>query len=118
MDTTGNCKRFIIETNESRVIGMIGLYDISWIHRTCELGIMIGDTSAQGNGYGPQAYRLLASYAQRYLGLRKIKAYVVKDNLAAVKMYEKLDFRQVGELIDERYIDGTFHSLLIMEKFL
>lgn len=97
---------------------MIGLYDISWIHRTCELGIMIGDTSAQGNGYGPQAYRLLASYAQRYLGLRKIKAYVVKNNLAAVKMYEKLDFRQVGEFIDERYIDGTFHSLLIMEKFL
>ena len=37
MDTTGNNKRFIIEIKDDIPIGMIGLYNINWIHRSCEL---------------------------------------------------------------------------------
>ena len=42
MDTTGNSKRFIIEDSEKGAVGMVGLYNIHWIHRTCELGIFLG----------------------------------------------------------------------------
>ena len=43
---------------------------------------------------------------------------VVKDNYAAVKMYDNLNFTIAGELVDDRFIDGSYHTVYIMEKFL
>ena len=119
MDTTGVNKRFIIETKEDcAAVGMIGLYQIQWVHRTCELGIFLGEPAAHGKGYASAAYRLLETYAARYLNLRKIKAEVVESNREAVRMYQRLRFCQAGALKDERFIDGAYHTVLIMEKFL
>ncbi len=118
MDTTGNNKRFIIETIEEKPIGMIGLYTINWIWRNCELGILIGDLSEQGKGYASDAYKVIESYALNYLNLRKIKAFVVKNNDEAVAMYEWLGFRRAGELLEERFIEGKYYSVLIVEKIL
>src|SRR5699024_9497471 len=42
IDLTGNNRRFMIVQGE-KSIGMIGLYNIHWIHRTCEIGIFIGE---------------------------------------------------------------------------
>lgn len=118
MDTTGNNKRFIIEDPEGSPVGMIGLYDIKWVHRTCELGIFIGEKGMRGKGYASSAYKLLEGYARRYLNLRKIEADVVRSNGAAVAMYQKLHFTQAGCLKEERFVDGQYHDLLVMEKFL
>lgn len=118
MDTTGSNKRFMIETQEGDAVGMIGLYSINWIYRTCELGIFIGEIDQQGKGYGSEAYQLLEQFASRYLNIRKIKAYVVSDNGSATKMYNRLGFSKVGELAEERFIDGVYHSVFILEKFL
>jgi diamine N-acetyltransferase len=43
MDTMGNNKRFIICDKQDVPIGMVGLYDINWIHRTCEIGVYLGN---------------------------------------------------------------------------
>lgn len=118
MDTTGNNKRFMIDTVQGESIGMIGLYDIKWIHRTCELGIFIGDDEYRGRGYGREAYLLLEKFAYQYLNMRKIKALVVADNTSALKMYNYLGFNQAGKLVDERFIKGSYCSVFIMEKFL
>ena len=118
MDTTGNNKRFIIENIEDGPVGLIGLYSINWIHRTCELGIFIGEKNMQGKGYASNAYMLLENYAKKYLNLRKIKANVVRSNEAAVEMYKKLNFTQVGCLKEERFINGKYHDLFIMEKIM
>ncbi len=118
MDTTGNNKRFINETHEGEAIGMLGLYSISWIHRTCELGIFIGEKEQQGKEYGKEAYQLLENFAEKYLNLRKIKAFVVAYNASATMLYDRLGFRKAGELLKERYINGIYHSVSIIEKFL
>lgn len=118
MDTTGNNKRFMIENNEGESIGMIGLYKIQWINKICEIGIFIGEKNMQGKGYAKEAYCLIENYAYKYLNLRKIKAFAVRSNVAAVSMYQKLHFNEVGCMHDDRYIDGTYHDVLIMEKFL
>ena len=118
MDTTGKHKRFLIEDMSGKSIGMIGLYGINWIHRTCELGIFIGETCERRKGYGREAYFLIENFAARYLNLRKIKATVVEDNHAAVVMYEKLGFVKAGRLVEERFINGSYHSVYLMEKLL
>ena len=118
MDTTGNSKRFMIENDVGEAVGMIGLYGINWVHRTCELGIFIGDGSQRGKGYASSAYRLLEAYGAMYLNLRKVTADVVDKNDAAGSFYENLHFRQAGRLSKQRFIGGEYCDLLIMEKFL
>lgn len=118
IDTTGNNKRFIICENEGNPIGMVGLYDITWIHRTCEIGLYIGNKEAKGKGYGKEACRLIECYAAEYLNIRKIKLNVVSDNEVALHMWQTLGYQIVGEYIKERFIKGEYRNLILMEKFI
>lgn len=118
IDTSGNNKRFIICANDDLPVGMVGLYDINWIHRTCEIGIYIGNKNAKNKGYGKEACLLIEKFAKEYLNLRKIKLSVVSDNERALRMWESLGYKKVGELIEERYIKGSYRNLTLMEKFI
>jgi diamine N-acetyltransferase len=118
IDTSGNNKRFIICDNNNIPTGMIGLYDINWIHRTCEIGVYIGSKEAQGKGYGKESCRLIEHFAIGYLNIRKVKLNVVSDNITAFNMWESLGYKKIGEYIEERYIKGRYRNLTLMEKFL
>lgn len=118
IDNTGNNKRFIICNYKNDPVGMVGLYSINWIHRTCEIGIYIGDKVAKGKGYGKESCRLIEQFAKDYLNLRKIKLNVVADNISAVNMWETLGYEKVGEHRDERFIKGEYKNLILMEKFI
>lgn len=43
---------------------------------------------------------------------------VVYDNDTAHKMWNSLGYKKVGELIEERFIKGEYHKLIIMETFI
>jgi RimJ/RimL family protein N-acetyltransferase len=118
MDTSGNNKRYIICKKEGTPVGMVGLYNINWIHRTVEIGIYIGDKTVRGKGYGKEACKLVEQFAKRYLNLRKIKLSVVSENRIAINMWKSLGYKEVGEYQKERFIDGRYMNLILMEKFI
>lgn len=117
IDLTGNNRRFMI-VQEGKTVGMVGLYNIHWVHRTCEIGIFIGEDQARGKGAASEACCLIENYARNYLNLRKITLKAVTDNKSAVSMWHSLGYKNVGELQEERFINGKYCNLLIMEKFL
>lgn len=110
-------KRFII-CFEDKAIGMIGLYSINHINQNCEVGMYIGELEFQSMGLGREAYNLIENYAKNYLNLKKIKLNVVLDNQAALKFWENVGFKKIGTFKKERFIDGEFKDLCIMEKFI
>ncbi len=118
IDTTGNNKRFLICDNKDTPVGMVGLYNINHIHRTCEIGIYIGNKDSKGKGYGSEACQLIEKFAKEYLNLRKIKLSVVSDNKVAIYMWKSLGYQKVGEYIDDRFIKGEYKSVTLMEKFI
>lgn len=118
VDMTGNSRRFMIMDRDKNPIGMVGLYDINWIHRTCEIGAYIGEIDARGNGYAKEACFLIESFAANYLNLRKIKLKVVADNVTAKKMWENLGYQTIGEYKQERFIKGKYCNVVLMEKFI
>ena len=119
IDLTGNNKRYIISTHINPTpLGMIGIYGINWIHHTAEVGLYLGNKKYRGKGYATEAYELLEAFAINYLNLRKLKLEVVNNNSKAVNLWKKLGFEIVGKLSDERYINGKYYDLLIMEKFI
>lgn len=56
----------IIELNENKLIGTLGLEHINWIERSAVLGIFIGDKDFRSNGYGTEAINLLLEYGFIY----------------------------------------------------
>lgn len=118
IDLTGDTKRFIIATYDNVAIGMIGLYSVNWIHRVCEIGVYLGEKDAKGHGYGKESVQLIEQYAKNYMNIRKIKLKVVLYNEVALNMWHDLGYDLVGKLSKERYINGFYHDLGIMEKFL
>lgn len=118
VENTLENQRYIILSEEKEKIGFIGLYGISAIHRTCDLGIYIGEKENRGKGVATRAYKALEKYAKEYLNIRKIRLEVVKENEAAVKLYQKLDFNVCGEYKQERFIQGEYKDILLMEKFI
>lgn len=118
IDTTGNNKRFIICDSKHTPVGMVGLYDINWVHRTCEIGIYIGDKNVKGKGYGKEACKLMERFSKEYLNLRKIKLNVVSNNGAAIHMWSSLGYKKIGEYEEERFIKGEYKNLILMEKFI
>ena len=113
IDLTSNNKRFMITKNNNS-IGVVGLYNINYINRNCEFGIYIGNKSYHGKGIGKEATLLMINYAFQNLNMRKVKLLVNDDNFAH-KMYEKLGFRNVGFYENERYVNGKYLNVYIME---
>ncbi|MFA5545159.1 MAG: GNAT family N-acetyltransferase [Sphaerochaetaceae bacterium] len=118
IDLTGNHRRYLVCLETGSPIGFIGLYDINWINRTAEIGIYIGEKEARGHGYAYDATTTLEAYAKDYLNIRKLKIFVITNNLPAIKMWMKLGYQKIGEYQKERYIRGEYLNLSIMEKFL
>lgn len=113
INNSGASKRFIIDNGEA--IGMVGLYDINFINRNCDLGIYIGEKSEQGKGYAKETMDLILDFAFNNLNLKKIKLNVVNANNKAINLYNSLGFKEVGILKEERFINGKFEDVKIME---
>ncbi|WP_271399257.1 GNAT family N-acetyltransferase [Salinicoccus roseus] len=112
-----NNVKFIIEYG-NKSIGYVSLNNINYINRTGELGIYIGESGYHGKGIATKGLSLLEEFAQDYLNLRKIKVLVNNDNEAALKLYEKKSYTIVGNYSKERYVQGQWVDVIIMEKFI
>ena len=67
-------------------------------------GFVIVDDSKRGEGYGKQMLHLAIDYAQQELGAHKITLGVFCNNLPALKCYQSVGFKIIGE--DSYMIDG------------
>ncbi|MDZ7705574.1 MAG: GNAT family N-acetyltransferase [Trueperaceae bacterium] len=77
-------------------IGTIELYDLG--RTTATLGIIIGERTHWGKGYGTEAIRALLTYAFEGLGLELIKLNTFADNLRAQAAFKKVGFTEMRRL--------------------
>ncbi|MGG3891207.1 spermidine N1-acetyltransferase [Metabacillus fastidiosus] len=108
-------RRFIVERNEE-MLGMVELVEIDYIHRRAEFQIII-DPRYQGQGYAAEATRLAMDYAFCVLNMHKLYLVVDKRNEKAIHIYKKVGFAVEGELQDEFFVDGSYHSVIRMCMF-
>ena len=80
-------------------IGTIELYDIRGTRAT--LGIIIGERTHWGRGYGPEAIAALLDHAFNSMGLEVVKLSTFGDNPRAQAAFKKVGFREV------RRVQGT-----------
>ncbi len=86
-------------------VGNIYLTDIN--KDSAEYHIFLGNKDYWGKGVAKQASGLLLDYAFDKLNLESVHLSVRKENIAAVKLYEKLGFRIKSENDDWFYMSIT-----------
>jgi len=79
-----------------KFIGTVKLDPIDRSQGTAWLGIMIGDVSQRGKGYGFSVMNQVAEYA-RSVKLNELLLGVDKKNRPAIKLYENSGFKIISE---------------------
>ncbi len=97
----------VIEVDGSSV-GLIGLLSIDYKNHKAEYYIMIGNREYRGKGVATQASQLLLEYAFQQLGLHRVYLYTEKNNIAAIKSYEKIGFKSEGLLKQDLFHKGHY----------
>ena len=105
---------FAIETETGQHIGNLGLMHINWKDRTAELGIVIGEKSQWGKGYGQGAIRTMLAFVFGEMNLNRIYLRVYADHALAINAYRKCGFVEEGRLRQDVYSEGTYHDMLVM----
>jgi len=104
---------FVIES-EGRGIGRIGLNNFRRRDGLASLYIFIGERSAWGRGYGPDALRTILRYAFEQLHLRKVELWALADNERALKMYKSVGFVEEARLPERSFKEGRYVDHVIM----
>lgn len=103
-----------IEKPDGRLIGSIELEHIDWRGGRAELSICIGEKDCWGQGFGTDAIRVFTDFAFRRLRLAHIYLRVYRDNLRAIRCYQKCGFRKEGLLKMTERQSGRRDDLVLM----
>lgn len=95
----------MVTRDDGRHIGNAKLGPEDPHHKRASFGIMIGERSAWGKGYATEALALLEQYAFDALGLHKLTAGAVAENVGSIRMLEKRGFVVEGRR-REHFRDG------------
>ena len=101
----------IIEEGSGKHIGNVGLHRIDWVHRSAELGIVLGDKTAWGKKFGKQAWKLISDYGFQTLNLHRIYAQIMEGNIASCKSAEAAGFKKEGYIRDVFFKNGKYLNL-------
>jgi RimJ/RimL family protein N-acetyltransferase len=104
-----NRERFAIETLDGKHIGNCTYYGIDKVKGEAELGIMIGDRTYWGKGYGASAVNALVSHIFQHTKLNRLYLKTLVSNTRAQKCFEKCGFTPYGHLNYDGY------SFVLME---
>lgn len=95
-------------------IGTLTAY-ISSQHGTVDVGIMIGDKSVWGLGYGQDAWNTVTNWLLAQDNIRKLTGGTVASNYGMIKIFERSGMvqeavRTAQEIVDNQPVDVLYYS--------
>ncbi|MEW6106189.1 MAG: GNAT family protein [Bacillota bacterium] len=95
-------------------IGAVGLHNIDYRNRHCELGIVIGREDLLGKGIGREAVQLVLDFAFNFLNMHKVNLRVFEYNERGRRCYLRCGFKEEGRIREQRFYDGRYWDEIIM----
>lgn len=105
----------IEDRSTTEFLGHCSLNNVRSINRTATVSIAIYDKNNRGKGYGTDAMRVLLKIGFNFLNLHRIGLNVFDHNKAAIKVYENVGFKKVGELRHTDYVEGKYVNDVCMD---
>ncbi|GED59987.1 GNAT family protein [Brevibacillus formosus] len=104
----------IVDSQTNRPIGITSLIQIDLKNRNAECIIDIGEKEYWGKGYGREALKLLLDYAFLEMNLHRVSLRVFSFNEKAIRLYERLGFKQEGISRQFLFREGKWHDIVHM----
>ncbi len=90
---TGLCTEWAVERkDDAKVLGLIHLNQVDFFNRSAEVGYWLSRKS-WGQGYATEVLKALTEYAVSTLGMDEIVAVCHPENLASLRVLEKVGYR-------------------------
>lgn len=105
---------FLAEGGEH--IGNIKIGNVREVHRSADLGLIIGRRSAWGKGYGTEAVALATRCAFEQLDLNKLWAGMYAENVGCYRAFTRAGYREVGRFHQHMFFNGQFVDAILVEK--
>lgn len=97
---------------ENKVIGVIKIYHIDWVHQFGSIGNLLCNTQ-WNKGIMTEAQKAVCDFGFKILRLHRLEAQIFIENIASVRTFEKLNFVLEGTLNENFLINGKFESSYI-----
>ena len=113
---TNNILAIILRRSDLCPIGTITAYQ-NIQHGTADVGILIGDKSAWGSGYGQNAWNTLIDWLVKRKKIRKVCAGTFENNRAMIKIINRAGMKMEAILKHHEIADGAVLNILLYSKF-
>ncbi len=97
-------------------IGTMTAY-INRHHKTADIGLLIGETSYWGKGYGQDSWDILGDWLLKEVGIRKLTAGTAAGNTAMVRIMERFGMQHEATRYSQELIDDRAHDVVYYAKF-
>lgn len=107
--------RFVVEAPDGP-IGTSSIVSIDWRNRHAWHGLVIGDSSHRGKGYGVDAVMATMRFAFEELGLERLDGGMIEYNTRSISLYcgPKLGWKQEGRRRNYFYRKGRFWDQIVV----
>ena len=95
-------------------IGNLGLHRVDWKNRSGVFGIVLGEKTHWGQGFGTESARTILRFAFTELNLHRVELEVFAFNPRAQRCYEKAGFTREGTRREAIFRDGRYHDEHLM----
>ena len=92
---------------------VITIQDIDTMNRNANIRIALTNSS-QNKGYGTEALQLMLDYGFGVLNLHRIELNVFSYNHRAMRVYEKVGFKQEGVQREALFYNHQYHDSILM----
>jgi RimJ/RimL family protein N-acetyltransferase len=97
-------------------IGNIKLGPVNRVHRSADIGIIIGERDQWGKGYATEAIALMTDHAFGTLGLHKLNAGCYAPNEGSARAFEKAGWTREGLRRAQYLSDGEWVDEILVGR--
>lgn len=113
---TNNMLAIILRRSDVSPIGTITAYQ-NIHHGTADVGILIGDKSVWGAGYGQDAWTTWIEWLAKQKRIRKVCAGTLENNRAMIKIINRAGMKMEAILKHHEIADGAVLNISLYSKF-
>jgi [ribosomal protein S5]-alanine N-acetyltransferase len=101
----------VVRRDDGRLLGFVGYYRPHPVLATLDVWYVLGDDRERRKGYGAEAVSLLVDHLFRTESVTHVGATTDVENLASVKLLEKVGFCREGTIRSALYHHARWHDV-------
>ncbi|MBU3593275.1 GNAT family N-acetyltransferase [Polynucleobacter sp. 71A-WALBACH] len=109
-------QRFVVEVPDGGVIGVSSLISIDWRNSHAWHGLVLGEESHRGKGYGIDAIMATMRYAFEEMNLQRLDGAMLEYNTLSLSTYcgMKLGWKEEGRRRDYYFRKGRYWDQILV----